>query len=91
MYHAVPQTFRHALRPYQHERGAVLFLGEAGSPKMGTARQLDHRVGQYHWSSRLGVLDRLHMVRVRARWDRTTHVLIRAKRADDHDSAQCRF
>jgi hypothetical protein len=45
------------------ERWAVLFLGQVGSARVCALGELDHWLGECDWSSRPGLLYRLHLVR----------------------------
>lgn len=45
------------------ERWALLFLGQVGSASVCALGELDHWVGKCDWSSRPGLLYRLHLVR----------------------------
>ena len=45
------------------ERWALLFLGQVGSATVCALGELDHWVGECNWSSRPGLLYRLHLVR----------------------------
>lgn len=49
--------------PVKDERWALLFLGQVGSAKVCALGELDHWVGECDWSSRPGLLYRLHLVR----------------------------
>jgi hypothetical protein len=49
--------------PVKDERWALLFLGQVGSAKVCALGELDHWVGECDWSSRPGLLHRLHLVR----------------------------
>jgi hypothetical protein len=49
--------------PMKDERRALLFLGQVGSARVCALGELDHWVGECDWSSRPGLLHRLHLVR----------------------------
>jgi hypothetical protein len=49
--------------PVKDERWALLFLGQVGSARVCALGELDHWVGECDWSSRPGLLYRLHLVR----------------------------
>jgi hypothetical protein len=50
-------------KPVKDKRWALLFLGQVGSATVCALGKLDHWVGECDWSSRLGLLYRLHLVR----------------------------
>jgi hypothetical protein len=49
--------------PVKDKRWALLFLGQVGSATVCALGVLDHWVGECDWSSRAGLLYRLHLVR----------------------------
>jgi hypothetical protein len=49
--------------PVKDERWALLFLGQVGTARVCALGELDHWVGECDWSSRPGLLYRLHLVR----------------------------